>query len=306
MRIAILTSDALPTLTPDDRLFADALRARGQEVVPAIWSDESIDWGGFDVVAVRSPWDYYKRPAEFARWIERVERAGTPVHNPLPMLRWNGDKRYLRDLAAYGASLIPTAWVEPGEHASLASLAAIVDREGWHDGLVVKPIVSGGAWETIRVGAGEPLEEAQRHLEKLAAPGAGTGGAMVQPFVPEVVDDGEWSLLFFGGEFSHAVVKRAKHGDYRVQQAHGGSVERVEAPASLVAGARAILDAAAALTGLASRAELLYARVDGVARGETFLLMELEALEPQLFFLQHPPSAERLAELLLERCSAGR
>lgn len=305
MRIAILTSDALPRLTDDDRLFADALERRGEEPVPAVWSDESVDWTSFDAIAVRSPWDYYKRPAEFARWLERVERAGTPVFNPLAMLRWNGDKRYLRELTGYGASLIPTAWVEPGEQASLASLAALVDREGWHDGLVVKPIVSGGAWDTIRVAAGEPLEEAQRHLEKLCAPGAAGGGAMIQPFVPEVVRDGEWSLLFLGGEFSHAVVKRAKAGDYRVQQSHGGSVRTVEAPATLVAGAGAILDAAAALTGLA-REEILYARVDGVARGETFLLMELEALEPQLFLLQHPPAAERLADLLLERCTANR
>lgn len=305
MRLAVLTSEALPSLTPDDRLFAEALRARGHEAVPAIWSDETTDWSAFDAIVVRSPWDYYKRPAEFAAWIARVERAGTPVHNPLAMLRWNGDKRYLRALAAYGAALIPTAWVEPGEHASLASLSAIVEREGWHDGLVVKPIVSGGAWDTIRVAAGTPLEEAQRHLEKLCAPGAAGGGAMIQPFVPEVVADGEWSLLFLGGEFSHAVVKRAKPGDYRVQQSHGGSVAAVEAPASLVEGAGAILDAAAALTGL-RRDDILYARVDGVARGDGFLLMEFEALEPQLFLLQHAPAAGKLADLLLERCTATR
>jgi glutathione synthase/RimK-type ligase-like ATP-grasp enzyme len=278
--IAFATSVAWPDLTPDDQLAAEALRARGVRVSPAVWSDAAVAWWDYDAIVIRSTWDYHHRFAEFDRWMARLEAAGCAVWNPIRLLRWNANKRYLAGLAERGVPIVPTAWM-PAE--GELSLAEVMDSNGW-DEVVVKPTISATAYGTRRV-----------RRRDAAADGGGAGDParsavdrMVQPLVTEIATAGEWSLVFFAGRFSHSVRKRPVAGDFRVQTEFGGSAILEPAPSRVVAAAEAVL---AAVTE-----PWLYARVDGVETRDGFLLMELEMLEPLLFFELDPAAAGRFAE----------
>jgi hypothetical protein len=286
-QIAFVTSSALPDLTDDDRLAVDALADLGLEAVPAIWDEERVDWSRFAAVVVRSPWDYFLRAGEFARWLDRLEALRAPLWNPAPLLRWNMDKRYLRELQRAGVRCVPTHWAD---HAHAESLGDVLRRHGWARA-VVKPIVSGGAHETWTVDA--PAAEHEARFRRLAA-----SGAMVQPFVDEIRTEGEWSLLFFAGEYSHAVLKRPAVGDFRVQEAHGGRRVPAEAPPDLVAAAGAVLDRVSG--------PWLYARVDICRHEGAWSLMELEMLEPSLYLDTDADAAARFARAIADIARASR
>lgn len=302
--IALVTYLASPDLTPDDELLAAALRARGATVHVAPW-DAPADWTSFDLVLLRSPWDYFLRSQAFDAWIDMLERAEVRLVNPYPVVRWNGDKRYLLELARQGVEVIPTALVEPlvtGADDGV-TLAGVLDARGWTDA-VVKPTVSGGGHETWRTSRAEAdCQEGQfRALRRRSA------GVLVQPFLREVQDEGEWSLLFLDGRYSHAAVKRPAAGNFLVQHTHGGTYDAAVPSDALVAGASGVLDAAVRATGVGIEG-FAYARVDGIVRRtageERLILMELECLEPSLFFLQAPDAAERFAASLLRRALAN-
>lgn len=280
-RLALATCEAIPGAYPDDAHLVASLQALGVEPVPCIWSDLAVDWTGFDAVLIRTTWDYFQRYAEFQAWLDRLP---VPTLNPSPTLRWNADKRYLFELEARGVPIIPMR-VTPG-----LSLNATLDELAGRD-VVVKPAVSGGAWHTVRGVVGTP--DFARAIAQLP-PGL---DYLVQDFVPEVARDGEWSLLFFDGRFSHAVLKRAARGDYRVQSQHGGTVEAIEPDDATLASARRVLAAAAAL----GHGDTAYARVDGVVMEGRFRLMELEVIEPALFLADRPEAAERFARIVQQR-----
>ncbi len=283
-RLAVATSADLPSIQPDDVPLPTALRLRGIELQVCVWNDPDVDWSSFDGVLIRTIWDYFKHHAAFLGWLDQLDRLGVPTINDSALLRWNSDKRYLLELAARGVAIIPT------ELADLQQLPQVVAAMP-SGSLVVKPSVSGGAWHTLRGVAGDPVFE-----NAMAQLPAGHD-YLVQPFVEEVVSDGEWSLLYFDGTFSHAVLKRAAPGDYRVQGEFGGSVERIQpSPDTLEAAARAL--AAAATIGHGDHA---YARVDGVIRAGQFLVMELEMIEPLLYLHAWPHAVERLAKAVDSR-----
>ena len=282
-RIALATSAKLPTLNDDDRLLIPALAELGLGAVPAVWDSPDVCWEEFQGVLVRSCWDYHHRLEEFLAWVSRLERAGVPVWNPPAVLRWNSHKGYLRDLAARGVSIVPTRWLERGAQADLAGL---LRDAAWRDA-VVKPAVSASAHGTWRT-CGETASADQRRLGELLR----AGDAMVQPFMPEVVEPGEWSIVFLGGRVSHAVLKRpgAGAGDYRVQWEFGGSAAAMAPPDTLLADAEAVM---AAVPG-----DPAYARVDGVERDGRLILMELELIEPHLFLAWNAEATGRLAAAL--------
>ena len=284
--LAIATCAAYPDLVPDDRFLVGALAAAGIPSVPVRWG-APVDWTAYRAVLLRSPWDYFEHEAAFRAWLGTLERARVPCWNPVPLVRWNLDKRYLRDLAQRGVAIVPTLWLEPSDGLSPEAAAARIASTGWPE-VVVKPTVSAGAWRTLRLRRDEVAGHAE-HLRTVLA----DGGLMVQPFLPEIVSEGEYSFLYFGGEFSHAVLKRAKPGDYRVQWTHGGTHVPATPAAALLEQAHAVL-AAAPSAGL-------YARVDGVVRGGRLLLMELEQIEPYLFFEQGPGSMDRFVAALRAR-----
>ena len=294
--IALATAANLPDLVDDDASFLTALRDRGVTATPVVWSDESVAWGDFDAVVVRSVWDYYRRPEEFAAWIDRVDDASPTVLNAPGTLRWNRHKFYLRDLADRGVDTLPTEYVERGTEATLSD---ILDRRGW-DEVVVKPAVSAGAFETKRI-ARESVAAEQPWFDDLVA----DRDVLVQAFAEDITA-GEWSLVFFDGDYSHSVVKRPEAGDFRVQEDHGGSVAAETPSEPLRDRAREVVEAVGGERGGDAP---LYARVDGIERGrgecETddvdFRLLEVELIEPELFFRVDADAGGRLAEALLDR-----
>jgi glutathione synthase/RimK-type ligase-like ATP-grasp enzyme len=287
--VALVTYEARPEATDDDRLLAEALSARRVAVRAIPWSDRAARWSEYDAVVVRSCWDYFRRAGEFHAWLDHLEAEGARVHNDVRILRWNADKAYLRDLEARGIPVIPTRWIDAGTRTSLAELRR---DSGW-DELVVKPTVSGGAHRTWRSTADTETIDDARLAEMTEA-----GAVMVQPLVREIEREGEWSLVFFDGGYSHAVLKRPCSGDFRVQREHGGTLELAEPGASLITDAKRAI-AAIPFGGSAP----LYARVDGCVVNGGLRLLELEVLEPELFLRYAPEAAERLADALLARTS---
>lgn len=287
-RIALATYATLPGLNDDDRLLVSALDKQGVAAVPAVWDSPDVTWSDFQGVLVRSCWDYHRRLPEFLEWIARLERDGRVLWNPPALLRWNSHKSYLRDLAARGVAIVPTRWLARGEPCGLAE---VLRHEGWGEA-VVKPAVSAsafGAWSTTLAGAASNQSKLDEMLRN--------GDVLVQPLVPEVRDPGEWSLVFFEGRFSHAVLKRPAAGDYRVQWEFGGSADARKPSRRLIVDAERIL---AAVPG-----NPLYARVDGVARDGRLALMELELIEPHLFFGWERQAATRLAKAVRRALAAG-
>jgi glutathione synthase/RimK-type ligase-like ATP-grasp enzyme len=286
-RIALATYAALPALNDDDQLLLAALGRAGAVAEPAVWDDPVVDWSRFDLVMVRSCWDYHLRHDAFHAWLDRVEGSGARLVNPAALLRWNADKRYLRGLEEAGVALVPTAWIEP-------AATGMLERRGWPEA-VVKPAISASARDTWRTTlAGAAADDAR--FARLVA--VSSAGVLVQPFVPEVALEGELSLVFLGGVFSHAALKRPAPGDFRVQWEHGGSAEPTVALRALVQDAEQVLAAAARQSGIASHA-VTYARVDGVARAGRLVLMELECLEPHLFLAYRAGAADDLARAVL-------
>ena len=287
-RVAIATSRELADLHPDERTLVPALARAGVEAEAAVWNDAAIDWSRYDAVLMRSVWDYFERYPEFLDWLATLERLGLPTINALPVVRWNSDKRYLVEIERAGLPIVPTAIV-PG--------ADLDDALGARRGeeLVVKPTVSGTAWHTVRGHCGSDAFAAA--LAKL--PRAFT--YLVQPFVPEIATEGEWSTIWFDGALSHTVLKRPREGDYRVQSEYGGTSVLRDPPAHVRA---ASAHALATIERLGYEAPA-YARIDGVVVRGAFLVMELELIEPYLHFPACPEAADRLAAAVARRVDAA-
>jgi len=255
-RIALASCAAWPELTADDRLLIPELQQLGVEAVPAVW-DGPVAWTDFDQVVIRSCWDYHLRPDEFLQWIDELEKACVAVQNLPSLVRWNINKLYLRQLSNAGATIPPAIWIEERE---VLRSDEILNQLGWSSA-IVKPTVSASAYKLRRVFKDERVQ-----LQ---------GPAIVQQFIPEIVSCGEWSLVFLGGKYSHAVIKHPVAGDFRVQSEFGGRAARAEPRPGVV-------DEATRIVGsLPGRP--LYARLDGIDRRGTFVLMEVELIEPELF-----------------------
>jgi hypothetical protein len=283
MKIGFATAPALPEIQRDDAPLAAALEARGHTVTPLIWDRD--DARAFDAVIVRSCWDQHLAADRFVAWARSVEAAGVALHNPAETLAWGLDKRYLRELGKRGATIPLTTWVDRGV---APDLGALMDARGL-DEVVVKPIVSLSAWETHRIPRAA-AEGAQPELARLCA----ERDVMIQELIPEVETAGELSFVFLDGAYSHAVRKRPKPGDFRVQEDFGGTREAAHPDDALIAQAAAIVATAPG--------PLLYARLDAVEVGGTLTLMELELLDPVLFFRFGPADApDRLARALSEK-----
>lgn len=292
--VLILTEDRYVQLDPNDwyqaqiareeDLVASALGELGLQVARRSWADPDVAWAQCGCALFRSTWDYFDRFAEFSPWLERVSTA-TRLFNDAGLIRWNVDKHYLADLQARGVAIVPTRFIERGE---AVSLAAIMTAEGW-DEIVFKPAVSGAARLTFRVSVATVAEH-----EAMFARCVAEEAMMVQVFEPAIVDDGELSLIVIDGRTTHAIRKTPRAGDFRVQDDHGGTVHPHEPDAA----ERAFAEAAVA----ACPSRPLYARVDFVRTGRgAFRLMELELVEPELFFRFHPPAAQVLAQALAEK-----
>ncbi len=277
--VAFVTDAKRPQLTDDDRLVLTPAAALGVELVPARWDDPGEDWARFRKIILRSTWTYHQQLDRFEGWLGELE--GLPVANALPTLRRNLRKTYLSELSSLGVPILPTAWPRVGD-----DLATIARDHGWHD-VVAKPVVSAGSWNTFR-GPPDALGDAQ------ALSDAGVQ-MMLQAFCPAVLDEGEWSLIFLGGRFSHAILKVPAAQQYFVQEEYGGRILPRVAPAQLHTLARAALDAWRLLAPEAA----LYARVDLLRGPEGYAVAELELIEPSLYLGLDPQAPTRFATAIL-------
>lgn len=282
-QVAYLSTTDLEGYFVYDELTYAPLQARGIEVRAVPWRADRIDWSTFDAVVIRSTWDYQSAPGAFLDVLEDIRNSGTLLLNQLETVRWNLDKGYLRDLDDRGVAIVPSRFAVALDEALLtrAFEAFAVDE------IVAKPTVSANADDTFRVRRGD-REALARAIARLSG-----RSSLVQPFVPAIVDEGEFSLFYFAGAFSHAILKSPADGDFRVQEEHGGRLRAIVPDARL----RARADAAIAVI----REETLYARVDLVRHHGDFVVMELELIEPSLYFQLDASAPTRFADALVAR-----
>jgi O-ureido-D-serine cyclo-ligase len=295
LRVAIVTAAIARDLDEDLAPLSDALSAIDVEHTIVDWDDAGVDWRAFGLAVVRSTWDYVPRHEEFLAWAARAS-AATTLLNPEPVLRWNSDKRYLRDLTAAGVAVTPTRWFEPGD--SVAADAVAPD-----DGeFVVKPAVSAGSKDTARY---RPSERgpAVEHVEGLLAEGR---VVMVQPYLAAIDHAGETAAVYIDGAFSHGLRKGAilRLGDVLVDglYAEEDMAPREPTPAEMDLAAATMAAIPAILGPGAGDRPLLYGRVDMVPGPDGApVVLELELTEPSLFHAHAPGSAARLASAIAAR-----
>lgn len=276
-RVAYVTySGDLPD--NDLPLALAAMREARLDAEAVEWDDDSIDWGDFDLVVVRSTWDYVPRRPEFLRWARRVEDS-TRLANPARCLAKNTDKTYLRVLAQRGIPTIPTFWFEPGDSAD--DCAAQLRALGWQP-LIVKPNVDGAGLNAVLV---ESAEEAAAQAAEWATRGL---TAMVQPYLPVVEHSAELSVVVLGGVVSHAVTRRAP----LTNSGDSSAVEAIDVPGAVQELVPEIMRAGC------DGEQLMYARIDLVPDGPGWLLMEFEATEPRLFLDAVPEAPARFAAVV--------
>ncbi len=284
-KIAFVTCSTKPEFASDDIPVVDLLQSKGTEVQPLPWDAESDQWKAFDLVVIRSCWNYHLHPEKFMQWLDQMESQKVKLFNSAKTVRWNLHKGYLKELEQKGVPLPETIWLKKGKGANLSQL---ITEKNWEKA-VVKPAISATAFNTFLVSHAENEQQQQKFAEQLFS-----ADTLIQKFMPEVQQEGEWSLIFFDKKFSHSVIKRPTSKDFRVQNDFGGSAELASPPPFALEQAQKVL--------LMIDEPLLYTRVDGVISNNQFLLMELELIEPMLFLADEKDAGERFANSIIEKC----
>ena len=251
-----------------------------------IWSDKNVDWNQYSHILVKSPWDYFDRYEEFKDWCSGIKRIGKPVFNNIDTILWNSDKKYLLDIQAKGHRVIPTQILPKTQYVHLQEAFENFAT----DYLIFKPSVSGGAKNTLKIKKADS-ENFVSQVNRLVQ----EEDFLLQPFINEIVEEGEYSFIYFGGKFSHAVLKQPKAGDFRVQHFFGGKIISLEPNQEILMTTQRIIDDFAP--------KCLYARVDGVLIEGEFYLMELELIEPYLFLFTHPKAKDNYIDAIKAKLS---
>ena len=284
-RIALASCAELPGLDDEGQLLLGALRERGSDAEPVVWDGDAA-WEDFDLVVLRGTWDYAERIGEFLAWTDHVATVSRLL-NPAPVVRWNTDKRYLAALEDAGVPIVPTQFLEPGD-------AAEHRFEGVEH--VVKPVVSAGSRDTLRLGAHQ-VDRSRAHTASLLHRGR---PVMVQPYLHEVDDHGETALLFLDGAFSHAM-RKGPLLTPDMELVDGLFAQEDMSPRDPSAAERDVAEAVLAALPDGYAEELLYARVDLLPSPDGPRLLELELTEPSLFLDHHLPAVDALADAVLRR-----
>ena len=265
----------------EDQLVMDALMAKGFRVARKSWDDPDFDWSSTRFALFRTTWDYFDRFQEFSTWFRQTQSQTTFIHPP-DLVHWNMDKHYLADLEQSGINIAPTHFFEPGETRSLHDIIAQLPYEEF----IIKPAVAGTARHTYRFVRSEVANHADQFAALLK-----NESMLVQEFQHQITTKGELSLVLFGGEYSHAVLKKAKPGDFRVQDDFGGTVHEHHATTQEIAFAQRCIEACPF--------ETVYARVDIFwDNADQLCLAELELIEPELWFRKNESAATRFADAI--------
>lgn len=281
--IAFVTYKKFPELSESDILLVEWFKKIEYEAVSTPWDDPQIDWKKFDYVIIRSCWDYHERIDEFYLWLDLLEKLHVKVFNPLPIIRWNSNKKYLLDLEKKDIPIVPTRILKIYSHVSVKDLF----NNNIYQEIVVKPVFGASAYKVISIKQNN-LEEGQKQVDRLLS----KTDVLVQPLMREVMNDGEYSFMFFNKKYSHAMIKRPKNGGFITNYHLGGTESPIIPSLSLTEQAKKIIEKI--------DSPLLYARVDGIDCNGILTLMELELIEPHLFLDQDEDSPKRFVQALLK------
>ena len=279
--VALLSTDNLEDFFVYDDMLAEPLAEHGWQTQTISWQADNVNWADYALVIVRSTWDYQQQPERFMQKLEEINQQ-TRLENPLALMQWNLDKRYLQTLQADGVPVIPTLWMEQFQPRTL--LQAF--DEFAVDTLIIKPTVSANADDTYRL-TKESLSAYESRLQNTFS----QRPHMIQPFVNAIVEEGEYSLFYFADQLSHSILKTPAKDDFRVQEEHGGQLQ------SMKADERMQYIAQQALAALPEPA--LYARIDMVRHAGDWAIMEVELIEPSLYFNLDSKAPRRFVEAML-------
>ncbi|HZK69174.1 MAG TPA: hypothetical protein VFC36_06220 [Paludibacter sp.] len=279
MKIALLSCQNWHGALENERAFAQEF-PKHFDVHVEVWNNPSVNWAQYDCLIFRTVWDYFEYPTEFASWLDELERLNMRTLNPISIVKRNQNKFYLQDLERQGIDIIPTIFIPKNTGLDLSFL----NEKQWYKA-VIKPAVSAGAYLTKLFSLSEIKE-----VEAEYAPIALERDLLVQPFMPEILEQGELSFVFFHGKYSHAISKKPKDGDFRIQSQFGGQYQAFMPDPQLLATAANIIKVFGG--------DLLYARVDGILKDGKFLLMELELIEPDLYFAYHADAKQNFFKAL--------
>jgi hypothetical protein len=252
------------------------------EIVP--WSEPTINWSKYSTLLIKSTWDYFDYYPEFLKWIEKIRELNIRVLNSLDTVLWNSTKRYLAEINEKGYPVIYGKQLDKGTVVDFELIQKAVKSDTW----VIKPLVSGGAKNTLKIKSPE-WSKFSENIQNLV----NQEDFLVQPFIKEVQETGEYSLIFFNAEFSHAVLKTPAKGDFRVQHYFGGEIKVLVPSSKMIKAAKSLIDEFAP--------DSLYTRVDGVEIDGEFHLMELELIEPYLFLSSHQDAIPNYKKALKQR-----
>jgi len=284
---AILTMDNLDDFEVNDNLIEQPLLNLGWQMHMVSWRDKSVNWNDYAAVIIRSPWDYQNDAAAFLEVLHNIEQSTAHLENNLATVEWNIDKKYLRELESNNVVIVETLWRENLTTQQVNTYFTELNVEQ----LVIKPRISANADNTFWL-TKENYSTFFPQLEKAFS----TSEFLVQPFMESVIKEGEFSLFYFNGQYSHAILKTPKDSDFRVQEEHGGRLTAIVPETSLTKHAEQALSAINAQIGVP-----LYARVDFVRCEQGFALMEAELIEPSLYFNMDEQSATRFAQAFVEK-----
>jgi hypothetical protein len=262
-KICFLSMDDLEGYVSDDELAIEPLNKLGWSVETISWRDKNVNWDDFACVIIRTPWDYQKFPSEFLDVLRKIDASQAKLENSISIVEWNLAKTYLRELETKGVKIVPTIWDE--KSVTKANFANWL-QHFQTDEIIIKPIISATAEFTYRL---------KKFDEKLTETFANKA-FMIQPFMPIIISEGEFSLFYFGGNYSHTILKSPKPKDFRVQEEHGGIITAISPETKLKQTAEKVFSLI--------NPTPLYARIDFVRdEFDDFCLMELELIEPALY-----------------------
>lgn len=286
-KCAILSMDSLEDFEAYDYLIDQPLLALGWQTEVISWRCTDVNWDDYKAVIIRSPWDYQDDMESFLNVLSSIEQSTARLENSLNVIKWNINKNYLKHLAEQRVIIVPTLWPDAFEADKIAEYFDYFAT----DQMVLKPRVSANSDNTFWL----KKDNYQDNITELSQAFA-SRELMVQPFMESICQEGEFSLFYFNGEYSHAILKTPAQGDFRVQEEHGGGLLSVTPEAALIAVADKTMQAISKLHG-----ELLYARIDFVRYQDTFALMEAELIEPSLYFNMDKTSSQRFASAFATR-----
>lgn len=282
MKIGLLTCEKLPELTLADQQLIPELAKHNIVAKALIWNDKTIDWNEFDYLIFRNTWDYFEKETEFNLWLDQIEKLGIKTLNAIEIIKQNKHKFYLREMEKKGILILPTIFIDKNANLNLAEILP----KHWRKA-VIKPAFSAGSYLTS-VFDTSAIEKKNDEYTKLAQ----EKELLLQEFMPEIQTLGETSFIFFNKKFSHAINKKPIDGDFRVQSQFGGKYNLIHPSQELIDKAQKVVDT--------FHDKLLYARVDGIVIDTELHLMEIECIEPDLYFEISEGALERFVASIIE------